>query len=86
MSRKVLLVAVVLLLVLALPAFAQQAGRAGVIFYPFFLDGVALDPKLNQSDGIHPTPAGASVIAQRLLPVTERLIAAVEMRRKAAQK
>ena len=25
-----------------------------VVFYPFFLDGVATDPKLNQGDGLHP--------------------------------
>ncbi|MBS0241872.1 MAG: arylesterase [Proteobacteria bacterium] len=66
--------------------FPELASANGVLFYPFFLDGVALDPKLNQSDGIHPTTAGAKIIAERLLPLTERLIAAVEARRKAVQK
>lgn len=33
---------------------------------PFLLDGVALDPALNQADGIHPTARGADIIAVRL--------------------
>jgi acyl-CoA thioesterase-1 len=43
--------------------------------YPFVLDGVTLDAKLNQADGIHPNPAGVQVIAARLLPYLQRLIA-----------
>ena len=34
----------------------------GVLFYPFILDGVALNPKLNQADGMHPNPAGVKII------------------------
>ena len=30
----------------------------GVQLYPFFLDGVASDPKLNQPDGLHPNCGG----------------------------
>ncbi len=42
--------------------------------YPFFLDGVAANPELNQGDGIHPTAAGIAVIVERILPmVTEWL-------------
>ncbi len=47
-----------------------------VIFYPFILDGVALDPKLNQADGMHPNPAGVKVIVARILPDVKKLIAA----------
>jgi acyl-CoA thioesterase I len=36
--------------------------------YPFLLDGVALNPALNQQDGIHPNAAGAEIIARRLAP------------------
>ena len=36
------------------------------IFYPFFLDGVAADPKLNQSDGLHPNVAGVDAIVVRI--------------------
>src|SRR5262249_43592574 len=37
--------------------YPDLAARAGAILYPFFLAGVAADPKLNQADGIHPTAA-----------------------------
>jgi len=46
-----------------------------VIFYPFILDGVALNPKLNQADGMHPNPAGVKVIVARILPDVKKLIA-----------
>jgi acyl-CoA thioesterase-1 len=46
-----------------------------VIFYPFILDGVALDPKLNQADGMHPNPAGVKVIVARILPDVKKLVA-----------
>ena len=39
--------------------------------YPFFLEGVAGDPKLNQPDGLHPTGAGVSVIVAGILPAVE---------------
>ena len=48
------------------PALAQKHGTA---FYPFFLDGVAMDPALNQEDGIHPTAEGVAVIVGKMLPV-----------------
>ena len=37
-------------------------------FYPFFLDGVAAEPTLNQGDGIHPNAAGVEVIIERITP------------------
>ncbi len=42
--------------------------------YPFFLDGVAGDPKLFQPDGLHPNAEGAKVIVVRILPSVERLL------------
>jgi acyl-CoA thioesterase I len=45
-----------------------------VPLYPFFLDGVAGDPKLNQPDGLHPTADGVEVIVQRILPSVEALL------------
>lgn len=53
------------------PAVAR-AERVG--FYPFLLDGVALDRRLNQRDGIHPNAAGVKVIAGRLAPVLARAL------------
>lgn len=49
-----------------------------VIFYPFFLDGVAANPALNQEDGIHPNPAGVDVVVERILPDVEALLERVK--------
>jgi len=57
--------------------FKDLAARYDVIFYPFFLDGVAGKPALNQRDGIHPTKAGAAVIVERILPATRELLSRV---------
>jgi acyl-CoA thioesterase-1 len=45
-----------------------------VPLYPFFLDGVAGDPKLNQPDGLHPNAEGVEVIVQRIVPAVEQLL------------
>ncbi|MBV9970767.1 MAG: arylesterase, partial [Xanthobacteraceae bacterium] len=42
--------------------YPDLAEKYGAILYPFFLDGVVNDPKLNQRDGLHPTAAGVDVI------------------------
>ncbi len=55
--------------------YPDLAAQTGAILYPFFLAGVAADPKLNQSDGLHPTAAGVAVIVERILPHVEQLIA-----------
>jgi len=57
--------------------FDRLGTRPGVIYDPFFLEGVAADPALNQQDGIHPNPEGVRRIVARLLPLVERLIAEV---------
>ena len=55
--------------------FPALASAYGTVFYPFFLDGVAGDAKLNQGDGLHPTAAGVDIIVARILPKVEELIA-----------
>jgi acyl-CoA thioesterase-1 len=62
------------------PALAK---KHRVLLYPFFLDGVALDPALNLSDGMHPNPKGVAEIVKRILPAAEELIARVRARRTA---
>ena len=54
--------------------YPDLARDYGAILYPFFLDGVAGDPKLNQPDGLHPTAEGAGAIVKRILPSVEALI------------
>jgi acyl-CoA thioesterase-1 len=54
--------------------FERLGHRPGVLYDPFFLAGVAADPKLNQPDHIHPNAEGVRRIVARLLPLTERLL------------
>lgn len=54
--------------------YAKLAARHDALLYPFFLDGVAADPTLNQADGLHPNPRGVDVIVARILPQVEELI------------
>lgn len=58
--------------------FEELAGAHDVVYYPFFLDGVAGDLSLNQPDGIHPNRAGVDVIVDRILPYAETLLARVK--------
>jgi acyl-CoA thioesterase-1 len=55
--------------------YPALASTHPVVFYPFFLDGVAADPKLNQGDGLHPSAAGVEAIVALILPRVEELIA-----------
>jgi acyl-CoA thioesterase I len=55
--------------------FPELAAAHDVIFYPFFLDGVATNAKFNLGDGIHPNQAGVDVIVKGIQPQVERLIA-----------
>jgi acyl-CoA thioesterase I len=61
--------------------YPALASTHAVVFYPFFLDGVAADPNLNQHDGLHPTAAGVDVIVARILPKVEEMIAKVRAAR-----
>lgn len=54
--------------------FPRLAAEYDVVFYPFFLDGVAVDPALNQADGIHPNPEGVAVIVERILPAVRAVL------------
>lgn len=57
--------------------FTTLSKKYDVVFYPFFLQGVATDPKLNQADGIHPNAQGVDVIVGAILPKVEELLARV---------
>jgi acyl-CoA thioesterase I len=58
--------------------YPDLAREYGAILYPFFLEGVATEPKLNQRDGLHPTGAGVDMIVAKILPAVERLVAQVK--------
>ena len=53
----------------------------GVPLYPFFLDGVAADRKLNQADGIHPTAEGVEIIVKKSLPTVEAFLGTIRGQR-----
>src|SRR4029078_7130870 len=55
--------------------YSALAAENDLLFYPFFIDGVATDSKLNQRDGLHPTAAGVDAIVARILPKAEELVA-----------
>ncbi len=47
--------------------YPELAAEYDVALMPFLLEGVALDPSLNQPDGIHPNAAGVAVIVENML-------------------
>jgi len=54
--------------------FPRLAKKYGVLFYPFFLEGVALDRALVQPDGLHPNPKGVDAIVSRIAPLAIELV------------
>src|SRR5262249_57004797 len=57
--------------------YPEIASKYDTLLYPFFLDGVAGDAKLNQRDGLHPTAAGVDAIVGGILPQVEALLTRV---------
>jgi len=53
----------------------------GVPLYPFFLDGVPADAKLNQADGMHPTADGVDIVVKNILPTVEAFVGALSGQR-----
>lgn len=54
--------------------FDRLGHRSGVLYDPFFLEGVATVASLNQADGMHPNPDGVSRVVARILPLVEKLL------------
>jgi acyl-CoA thioesterase I len=65
--------------------YPELAAKYGVALYPFFLEGVALDQRLVQPDGLHPTPAGVAAIVKRMLPDVEALLDRIAQRKTAGK-
>jgi acyl-CoA thioesterase-1 len=61
--------------------YPELAKAFGVPLYPFFLQGVAGDAKLNQADGIHPTAEGVDIIVKAMLPSVEAFLGAMSGQR-----
>ena len=58
--------------------FATVALEYDALFYPFFLEGVAARPTLNQNDGIHPNSTGVAIVVERIIPSVEALLSRVQ--------
>jgi len=58
--------------------YPDLAERYDIPLYPFFLDGVAAEPSLNQGDGIHPNAQGVDVIVDRITPAVAELLESVQ--------
>jgi acyl-CoA thioesterase-1 len=57
--------------------YPDIAKEFGVPLYPFFLEGVATEAKLNQPDGLHPTADGIDVIVRNILPTVEAFLGTI---------
>jgi acyl-CoA thioesterase-1 len=61
--------------------YEELAKKYDVVFYPFFLDGVAAQAKLALRDGVHPNAAGVDAIVTGILPKAEEFVARLRTRR-----
>jgi acyl-CoA thioesterase I len=61
--------------------YPELSKSFGVPLYPFFLEGVAADAKLNQPDGLHPTAEGIDVIVKNILPMVEAFLGTISGQR-----
>lgn len=62
--------------------YPDLAKQFDVPLYPFFLDGVAADAKLNQADGIHPTAVGVDIIVGKIMPTVEAFLGTINEQRR----
>jgi len=61
--------------------YPDLAKSFGVALYPFFLEGVAADARLNQADGMHPTAEGVDVIVKNILPTVQAFLGTISGQR-----
>jgi acyl-CoA thioesterase-1 len=61
--------------------YPDLAKAFGVPLYPFFLDGVATEARLNQADGLHPTADGIDVIVKNILPTVQAFVGTISGQR-----
>ncbi len=54
--------------------YPELATKNNVALLPFLLRNVGGDPKLNQQDGIHPTPEGHKIVAQNVWDVLKGIL------------
>ncbi|MDX1351825.1 MAG: arylesterase [Thiomicrorhabdus sp.] len=53
--------------------YRDLAEKNALLFDPFFIEPVALDPDLMQMDGLHPNAEGQPLILQRIVPLLDTI-------------
>ena len=48
--------------------YPELSKSFAVPLYPFFLEGVAADARLNQADGLHPNEKGVAIMVENIAP------------------
>lgn len=56
--------------------YPDLAKAHDVPLYPFFLEGVAMNPALNQHDGLHPNQRGVALMVDHIAPLVAKLVIA----------
>jgi acyl-CoA thioesterase-1 len=64
------------------PIYSDIANKFEVPLYPFFLNGVAADARLNQADGIHPTAEGVGIIVKNIMPTVQAFLGTISEQRR----
>ena len=54
--------------------YPELAKAHDVPLYPFFLDGVAMNPALNQPDGMHPNERGVAIMVDHIAPLLAKMV------------
>lgn len=61
--------------------YQDLASQYKLLFYPFFLEGIALQARYNLADGMHPNPKGVAIIVENIMPKVEQLISQIKKRK-----
>jgi acyl-CoA thioesterase-1 len=54
--------------------YPDLANAHDVPLYPFLLDGVAMNPALNQRDGMHPNERGVAIMVEHIAPLVAKMV------------
>jgi acyl-CoA thioesterase-1 len=59
--------------------YPDLAKAHGLPLYPFFLEGVAMNPYLNQPDGLHPNEHGVALMVDHIAPLVAKMMSATTL-------
>lgn len=64
------------------PIYEDLAQKHSLPLYPFFLDGVVLDQKLQLEDRMHPNTQGVALMVEKSLPTVEAFVKTISEQKK----